>query len=771
MNRDIKKYQGGGLLSGPIQSREYVPLPYEKAFEMQRLNEADRNVKEKEMLGVYKGFYDSAMQAPPGMQDEAMAEMQPYLDRIDQGLAEVGGDPLKYRGGMDVMKSFYGDMASGRVGSLQQVGAQYSAAKKEQDKLNELFMKGKGGVPENISQRALQLALSNAQKEYDAGRPARFNMPNLVPATDILKDTRAHLTNKKANGFTDKNGNKIESLTLEQLVPYAENFITQDPGAYGTIRQEVDLGMATGAYQVPADVSDLLKNKEYAQLYKDVIQRQGGLANPEQAESVATAAVYRQSLIDNAIKNNAITASQVFEQNVQEFDKNKDSKRKNPTDLYAASDALNLDLGPKTVDRTETVRGLNASLLEAQTLLSQYNEEGTNQAAINSSQEQVQFLETELKNAKKSIKTRAKDVITSAYNAVGNKDEYENITSGLSGDEKKIANLLAVAGTGATLNIFSGGAATMGTGASSTQVSPQDQLKNLKAIVTEYKDVFGLEPDAITLKNATKINNVARELQKDVKKIETAKEYEKTVIALSPFNIGEGVDVIEELSSSITDKFNKGLTQYVDPGTGEDFNAILANDEGYRNRVAASAGKQEIPGMTLTPTATFIDGKQVFAASYYTKGGFTDKTGIETRYVVGANRNVPTEGENIKSIARTLLESTNPANQQLGQNMMSDYFYGGALQATEIEYAESNDVSDFKGSNMQQVYSKEMPYIDEPVQGIDGVGSVRRVEVGPGIYDYYMLNEDNEAYIKKDKSGYITARSLMEIGRMFDAEF
>ena len=79
MNRDIKKYQGGGLLSGPIQSREYVPLPYEKAFEMQRLNEADRNVKEKEMLGVYKGFYDSAMQAPPGMQDEAMAEMQPYL--------------------------------------------------------------------------------------------------------------------------------------------------------------------------------------------------------------------------------------------------------------------------------------------------------------------------------------------------------------------------------------------------------------------------------------------------------------------------------------------------------------------------------------------------------------------------------------------------------------------------------------------------------------------------------------------------------------------
>jgi len=64
-----------------------------------------------------------------------------------------------------------------------------------------------------------------------------------------------------------------------------------------------------------------------------------------------------------------------------------------------------------------------------------------------------------------------------------------------------------------------------------------------------------------------------------------------------------------------------------------------------------------------------------------------------------------------------------------------------------------------------------MPYIDEPVQGIEGVESVRRVEVGPGIYDYYMLNADNEAYIKKDGSGYITARSLMEIGRMFDAEF
>ena len=145
----IKKYQVGGtaLLSGPIQAREYVPLPYAQAFEMQRLNEADRATKEQGILNMYKGFYDTAMQAPPNMQDEALAEIRPYLDRIEQGLAEAGGDPLRYRGGMDVMKSFYTDMATGRLGSLQQAGSQYAATKKDYDKLNELHMRGKGGVP------------------------------------------------------------------------------------------------------------------------------------------------------------------------------------------------------------------------------------------------------------------------------------------------------------------------------------------------------------------------------------------------------------------------------------------------------------------------------------------------------------------------------------------------------------------------------------------------------------------------------------------------
>ena len=93
----IKKYQTGGtaLLSGPIQAREYVPLPYAEAFEMQRLNEADRATKEEGILNMYKNFYDTAMEAPPNMQDEALAEIRPYLDRIEQGLAEAGGDPLR----------------------------------------------------------------------------------------------------------------------------------------------------------------------------------------------------------------------------------------------------------------------------------------------------------------------------------------------------------------------------------------------------------------------------------------------------------------------------------------------------------------------------------------------------------------------------------------------------------------------------------------------------------------------------------------------------
>lgn len=314
MNREIKKYQtGGGLLAGPIQSRDYVPLPYAQAFEMQRLTEMDRDAKEQGILGMYKGFYDSAMLAPPGLQDEAMAEYQPYIDRIEQGLAEVGGDPLKYRGGMDVMKSFYNDMATGRVGSLQRAGSQYSAAKKEYDTLNKLYMEGKGGVPEARTNLSLQIGLQEMQNAYDSGQPAMFSPPPLMPEVNVLEKTGEWLSQKEADGFTDSQGNKIEQITAETLLPMARNYMMMDPEVRSTITQEIDLNMRAGNFPMEnVDMDKILSDKTYAQLYRNAITSMPLGVSAEDAQALASQSVYRAKLIDDRMKDFSATAIQPF---------------------------------------------------------------------------------------------------------------------------------------------------------------------------------------------------------------------------------------------------------------------------------------------------------------------------------------------------------------------------------------------------------------------------------------------------------------------------
>lgn len=746
-------------MSGPIQSKEYVPLPYKEAFDMQRLNEADRDVKEQKLLGMYKGFYDTAMQAPPGMQDEALAELKPYLDRIDQGLAEAGGDPLKYRGGMDVMKSFYTDMASGRVGSLQQAGSQYSAAKKEYDKLNELHMKGEGkGVSKTNTNLALQIGLKNAQDSYDAGNRASFSAPNLVPEVDVLKRVGSWLDQKEADGFTDAKGNKIEQLTAETLLPIAQNYMMMDEATRGTIMQDIDLNMTAGNYPMEnVDMDKILSDKTYAKLYNNAMTSMP-LGMPEdQAQALASKAVYRAKLIDDRMDNFAKTAIQPFLQT--NIDASKSS----------SNDIIDPFVGGSSTQRVvsrgkDNVNDLRMSNQTLQDLLAQRNTYAKGTDVYNELDDQVDFIQNEIKSREKGLKMYARDLITASYKKVGESKEYDRITEGLSDDEKLVANLLSVTEIGSSTNIAAGGSPLlMGAGATATQETGKGLSESIKAILSNNEDIVNLDPSIINESNAAKINAAARQLKYTTNKIETASEYEQNIRSLMPNPMQGDQDPIFALSKMMTDAVIKDAVKFVDPATGGDLISILKESNASLTPIVSTKGLVTTPGVEVMPTASFVDGKQLYAVSYHKNKWKEGEPRQSTVYVTEAGYLPQDQTSRINSLAQNLANSNNTANQQIAFNLVADNSIGGPLQRTEIEYLPAEQRGELSNDYN---YAGEVSYVDRPVSNVPGISTIRRVDVGTGEYDYYILDANGNAYIQEDKSGLITSRSLLDLGRI-----
>lgn len=748
----IKKYQIGGaaLLSGPIQAREYVPLPYAQAFEMQRLNEADRATKEQGILNMYKGFYDTANQAPPNMRDEALAEIKPYLDRIEQGLAEAGGDPLRYRGGMDIMKSFYTDMASGRIGSLQQAGSQYAATKKEYDKLNELYMKGKGGVPQARTNLSLQIALQEMQNAYDSGQPATFSPPSLIPEVDILEKTGDWLSQKEADGFTDAEGNKIEQLTAETLLPIAQNYMLMDPEVRGTITQEIDLNMRAGNFPMEnVDMDKILSDKKYAQLYRDAITTMPIEVPEEQAQAIASQQVYRAKLLDDRMNNFAVSAIQPFLQRDVEM-KEKDTKL---SDIFVGGSGSQRPV-VRGEENIANIRSSKDNLLDLQRERDTYAE-GTPQ--YNELNEQVTFIENDIASKEKALKTYAKDLVTTKYAEVGKEgNEYERLLEGLNKDEKKIIDLLSVVDE--SLFVPS----TPLSGVTNINVATKDILTE----IAKNNPEFGINPSDITVNNAVELQGIAKELREEVKKIETAKEYEQNIRTLNPDPAKGEQDAILNLRRQITDAVVKDAMKFVDPATGADLLSILESNNASLTPIVYQGGKST-PGVEVMPTASFVNGKQLYAVSFTKQKWKEGEPRQSTVYVTEAAYALGDQTSRVNYLAENLLNSTNPANQQLGVELIADNTIGGPIQRSEIEYVNADQRGELPGYN----YAGEVSYVDKFVSGVPGVSTVRRVSVGGGQYDYYILDANGDAYVKGDKSGLLTSRSVLDLGRLINQEY
>ena len=756
----IKKYQTGGtaLLSGPIQAREYVPLPYAEAFEMQRLNEADRATKEQGILNMYKGFYDTAMQAPPNMQDEALAEIRPYLDRIEQGLAEAGGDPLRYRGGMDVMKSFYTDMATGRIGSLQQAGSQYAATKKEYDKLNELHMKGKGGVPESISNLNLQVALQKMQADWDAGKPAVFSPPNLVEHVNVLDELGSWLSQKKTDGFTDSQGNKIEQITSEALLPMAKNYMMMDDRTRGSITQEIDLNMAAGNYPMDnVNMDEILKDKTYAKLYNDAITAMPLGLPEDQAQALASQQVYRAKLLDDRLNDFAIAAIQPFLQT--NIDQSGTGTPAEIDPFLAGSATQRIISNPNN-----NIENLRAAKENLQGLYVARNMYAKGSDKYNEINKQVEFAENEIKASEKSVKMYARDLITASYKKVGESEEYDRITKGLSGDEKLVANLLSVTELGTATNIAVGGSPlVMGTGTVTTADDGEGLARSIKSILRENKDVVTLNPNIVNKNNAGKINRAARELQVKTNKIENATEYEQNIRSLLPNPMKGDQDPVLALSKMMTDAVVKGTAKFVDPSTGGDLTSILKESDASLTPIVSAKGLITTPGVEVMPTASFVDGKQLYAVSYHKNKWKEGEPRQDLVYVTEAEYSPQDQTNRINSLAQNLLQSNNPANQEIGINLLADNSIGGPLQRTEIEYLPAT-----QRGMLPEIfkYAGEVSYVDRPVTGIPGVATVRRVDVGTGIYDYYILNSAGIPFYNAERTDLLTSRSLLDLGRI-----
>jgi len=762
---DYGKGIGGFLGRMPDVDYQYTPIPFQEMLalgkmSMQKDMIAQRNAqgKQQEILNLYKTISDAGKGAVPGLEDELQAEISPYLARIEEAVDATGGDLSKFDSGFGITMDFYKDLNTNRFGSLTSSGKQYQAALDEAKKLDKSYVSGDGGIPMHLSQYRLKIGADNAQRLWDEGKTAQLIMPNISEHVDVIPELRKHLTEMEPIGYTDpETGNKVEELTPEILVNAATRFMSTDDKTRKSIMQEISLPLQAGAIDIPQadseEAAELLSDPRYAQVYNDTMVSMMGAPNAEQA---GIAAAHRASLIDKRVNEYATSAAEVFVQ----YDQGDDTTGAYDQPAVGQGSTLPINYVEEDVDGIKNDQeSLNALIAERDA----YSKDDPRYADVNRS---VTNLTEVIKAKKNAVPTKVEETLRAANKNVNDVDVFAEITDDLSGNEKNIVRILA-AGDESLFVPTSGqgySSLTPVAGGSTTEMTEKTATV-LRNIAEEYPE-YGLNPEDITKENANKIMSAVRESRKEYKKVVESKKYEQKMKTLVPgtITIG-GRDVISERGSVLTDALLDGNMQFVDITTGGDIKAVLL-DKAYKP-TNGYKGPDSLGGVKITPTASFVNGKLAYKITYNKKSWSPDKGEPReaTLYVTQAGFDAQAQQNEVQFLTSNLGKSNLPANRQAAAELVADQSYGAPLQRSQIEY----EVVDSKGEIPG--YEGEVSYVERPVNGVPGISAIRKVQVSPGQYDYYILNPEREPYATQDQSQYITSRSVIDLGRFIQEEY
>lgn len=759
---DYGKGIRGFLGKMPDIDYQYTPIPFQEQLGLAKLgmqkdmlDQERSDAKQQEILNLYKTIAETGKTVVPGLEDEMRSETDPYIKRIEEGIEATGGDLTKFNSSFDIMKDLYKDIYSGRLGSLTRSGKQYASALDQAQKLNESYLSGDGGVPMHISQYGLQAAANKSQQLYDEGNPATFSMPNLSEHVDVIPETRKHLTEMQAFGFTDpETGNKVEKLDLPTIMDAAVRFMSTDDKTKRSIMQEISLPLQAGAIDIPEvgseEASKLLDDPRYAGVYSETVIGMGGAPNAEEA---GIAAAFRASLIDKRVNEYATSASQVFLQH----DEGDDTTGDEITDQYAIGQGSALPISYVEED----VANIKNNQLALDELIAERNAYNTDDPRYADVNRQVTNLESVIKAQKKAIPSMVEETLAGANKNINDKDIFEETTKDLNRSAKNIVRILSAVDE--SLYVPGAGSGTSSlipvVGGSTTETT-EKTAKVLRDIVEKYPE-YGLDPKDITNKNANKIKASIIKLRKEYKQVVESKKYEQKMKTLVPGTIIiGGRDIITERAKTLTNALVNGDMQFVDISTGADINATLQDKS-----ASFTSGFEGSGGVKITPTASFVNGKLAYKVTYTKKDWEKDEPREATLYVTQAGFDGQAQQNEVASLASNLNKSNLPANKQAAAELVADSTYGAPLQRSEIEYSFVDSKGELPG------YEGEVAYVEKPVTGIDGISAIRKVQVGPGQYDYYILNANGEPYATEDQSQYITSRSVIDLGRFIQQQY
>jgi hypothetical protein len=720
------KFQTGGLLSGPIQSRDYVPLPYAQAFELSRLTELDRIQGEKDITNIIKGMSDQALLAPPGLQDEASDIVAPYISEITEGLDQVGGDPSRYTDGYSVYRRFLTDMGSNRLGSLQRAGTAYSAAKENLDKqVNQYFTSsGTSGISPQTRDYALQEALGTFEQEYNKGGSPVFSVRNLLPAQDIIGQTTDHLKNVKPSTFQTESGT-LEGITGPQAIRVARNYIATDNRLRGVIEQDVNLAIASGALPLDAGFNPEDPTNEYNETFKNylnIFSQVGGESSEVRQRAINE--TFRQKIIDSEIDRNAIAAAEPF---VSAIIKEGDTKFRPP--VIGAGIDFEVSPSKTTKELFDNNVALKNQIGKQENKLSRLTPGTADYIAL---QDQINSNEKALQQNQERFKNQAQQKVVAYYANLANSGiegakKYNEYVRGLGGENaipNKITNILASI---PTVNLKE----DKGFDGPNKSRLP-DNLGRLQEAFNKFPDLFdkditeyisGLEKTKGNEKLSKNILNRARALRDEVLNIDVSKSYVLNPRPLLP--TGATNDEITQLSNTLLTNYNnRGLT-FVDPVSNAELSKIVKDKGGDNAKVSS-----------IVPTVDFLRGRLLYQTTFVDKNDNI----LGTQMAVLGNEGA--DNAFVSQIAN-YLRSTNIAEQRaVGQTMLNNAAVTKYLQQSNIEYSNPDNIGVLENIPGLQ---GDQTYIERPIKipGYDNevFNKILKVTLGPDDHIYYILNE------------------------------
>jgi hypothetical protein len=762
-----KKLQGAGLLAGPIQHKEYVPLPYDKVFEMNRLKQAQYDKQQKGILDLQKSLYDTAMSAPPGLQDEAVQEIQPFLNSISQRVEDAGYDLGKVQVG-DIVGQFYNTMVTGKLGGLSRAGAQYAAAQKEIRKADELFLKGKGGYEPGVGKAALSAATTKYEQDYakyqadPMNNPAPvFSMPDIYPYVNIGEKSRElvsemdptkveRITGKVFAGYNkdgealyetlDKNNKVIEKATTLSAddirrVSNVGLSVDQDVQGYLDNRYQI-MGMrppegfdpATHQYSDDAKTNTALQ-KEYSLKYQKNLNAMAplGLTDPEslkQAQDMALNMTYRDLWKDQYINNQSISSGNIYKQYEVGYrgdvDGAGDSHSDDPTPFLIGDSAEQPVTQKTSLDIGKDIMNLDSVIAEKEAAMEGAASKGSNLAKTHQSelnvlkQQRTELLSQAGNTSQNMIEYQAKNSIFWADDTFDThmKSFYDAMKGNIKGGDQesftaKAKILSAIPGI-SSIGLLPGDP-------SQAEALAQLTPKNYNILNEQFKEGESIMP---YLQAAQWIQNKAR-------KAKVVNTYEKSLRTVQ----GYGDDsYISRTNSELTDMFHSGNMTFTDFYANEDVKALVK--------------AKEIPkeAMKVEQTLSMMDGVPAYKISYYDHEKYPGKDKLAIRGVSDVQfvkaSNTSDALVRYEGLGTELLSL---AKQNVGRPEGDAYFRAGAqtvanarllspIQRTGIE---TNDMSGSK------IDAEGNPYIERDIQGFNL--KVRRTDMSGDTPIYELL--------------------------------